>query len=180
MEEKLLIKRAAKGDDSAFEMLAGAYQGKIYSICLRVLKNETDAADAMQNALIKIYVHIGKYSGKSSFSTWVYAVARNTALDFARSKKKEVSIEELLYLPDMQEGQSSTERRAEDNEQRRVLAAMINALPQEQRLCILLKDIDGYAIEEIAEIVKAPVGTVKSRLHRAREKLRMLLKEKEK
>ena len=177
MEEVQLLQKAVKGDDSAFEELANAYQPRIYAVCLRVLKSEQDAQDACQETLIKIYTNIKKFRFSSRFSTWIYTIARNTALDLLRRKRPNISsIEDYkeagMDIPDMQSGPDA---KTEQNEIRHFITGMINSLNIEQRICIVLKDVDGYSIDEISDILNLPEGTVKSRLHRGREKLRVLI-----
>jgi len=179
MDEQRLICRARKGDDRALEALIERYRAKIYSICLRFLCAEQDAQDAAQEAMIKIYCSLGKYNSRASFATWIYAITRNTALDHLRAIRRDrnESYDELVK----QSGalfiaEDITASAAEKSERSAELVRLVNQLPQEQRICLILKDIDGYSCEDIAVILKQPLGTVKSRLHRARGRLQEMIR----
>jgi len=180
MQEKQLIVAARKGDDAAFEKLIERYRAKIYGICLRLLCAEDDAADAAQETMIKIYLSLGHYHFRASFATWVYALAKNTALDHRRRRSfhREVSMD---ALPDGGESliilEDRTGEALEARERRQELIRLIHMLPEEQRICLILKDMDGYSCEEIAEITGFTLGTVKSRLHRGRDRLQKLIRE---
>ena len=180
MDERQLIIAARKGDDGAFEKLIERYRVKIYGICLRLLCDEHKARDAAQDAMIKIYLSLKHYHFRSAFATWVYSIARNTAMDLRRKNERKQDIA-LDGLPDGGESLVIVEDRTgeslEQRELRRELAEMIRQLPEEQRRCVILKDIDGYSCEEIAEIVGISAGTVKSRLHRGRDRLQRMIRE---
>ncbi len=177
MDEARLIRSAARGNTAAFTALTERYRQRIFAVCFRVLKNNADAQDAAQEALVKIYLKLSSFGFKSQFSSWVFTIARNSALDLLRKKKQDVSMEALsesgfeLPSPGL-----LPETSAEHAELKLTLTALINSLPPEQRDCLVLMDMDGYSIEEIGEILSIPTGTVKSRLHRGREKLRDMLK----
>ena len=179
MDEQKLICRAQKGDDRAFEALIERYRAKIYSICLRFLCAEQDAQDAAQEAMIKIYCTLGKYHSRSSFATWVYAITRNAALDHLRAlrRSRNESYDDLaeqggaIFILD-----DVTAESAEAADRKRILTELINRIPKEMRICLILKDIDGYSCEDIAVILRQPIGTVKSRLHRGRARLQELIR----
>ena len=176
MVEEQLVKRAIRGDSAAVEELLNAYQPKIYAVCFRVLKSEHDADDAAQNALLKIYLNVKKFRFSSSFSTWVYTIARNAAFDILKRQKGNISADELKESGfDVPDTTASVEERVVNDEMKKKVSECISLLNSEQKQCLVLKDIDGYAIEEVAEILALPVGTVKSRLHRGRERLKELL-----
>lgn len=180
MDERQLILAARKGDDAAFEKLIERYRVRIYSICLRLLCDANEAGEAAQETMVKVYLSLKHYHFRSSFATWVYTLARNTALDQRRraERRKDISLDEL---PDGGECLVMVEDRTgealEQRELRRELAEMIRQLPEEQRRCLILKDIDGYSCEEIAGIVGISEGTVKSRLHRGRDRLQKMIRE---
>lgn len=172
MRDELLIKRAKKGDINAFEELAIKYRDKIYAVCLRITKNEADAFDAAQECLIKIYLKIEFFDMKSEFSTWVYTIAKNTSLDIIRKRKRERFGEETEFLIDNVVDKIVPEGETLRSELRREIIEKVNMLPEEQRQAIILRDIEGYSYTEAAEILKISQGTFKSRLYRARERLR--------
>jgi len=181
MDEQRLIIAAQKGSDAAFEELIEHYRTKIYMVCLRILRAEDDAQDAAQDCMIKVYLSLNRYHFRSSFATWVYSVARNTAVDHMRQRDKNKNIS-LDALPDGGESllilEGGTGEFTEQNDFVNELIELVNKLPEEQRKCVILKDIDGYSCEEVSEITGYPPGTVKSRLHRGRERLQKLIKDR--
>jgi RNA polymerase sigma-70 factor (ECF subfamily) len=176
MDERRLIRQILQGDIDAFETLAGGYQSKIFALCLRILKNEQDALDAVQESLIKIYKNLDKFKFRSSFSTWIYTITKNTAFDAFRRKKNDVSFDDISEFTWSEQTSYGLEDSVVDAETRGSIYRMINELRHDQRSVIILKDIDGYSYEEISVILDIPIGTVRSRLSRAREKLRAALK----
>jgi len=179
MDEKVLINRAKEGDMESFEMLARSYQNRIYYLSLRILKNEQDAFDASQEALIKIYRSISRFEFRSAFSTWVHTITKNACLDFIRKNSAFTYTEDIYQLPMEtigQSGEGNPETRYENKEDGQRLAAFVNTLPGEQRKILILRDMEGYRYEEIAELLHLPVGTVKSRLNRARKKLSAMIR----
>ena len=140
----------------------------------RFCRNAQDAEDVAQEAAIKIYRALGRYRAEAAFSTWVYAITRNAAMDFLRRRKKvqeaEYSLpiwEFSLVLPEAGVLDAMAVR-----EGLRALYALIEALPPAQREVLILRDVDGYAYEEIAELLGISLGTVKSRIARARAAVR--------
>ena len=171
-----LVKKAQNGDLRAFEQLLGEYQGKIYNIALGIMGNPHDAEDAVQNALIKIYRAIGSFKHRSKFSTWVYRVATNVCMDEVRKKKRtsSVSSDELgeeIFSSDI----NTPEANAINNEKMLHLKKAISSLRDDHRRVIVLRDINGFSYEEIACITSSSVGTVKSRINRARASLKDIL-----
>ena len=168
---------AQKGDQDAFCALISQYENKIYSIAYKFMQNSHDAQDAAQDAMIKMYGSIGKFSFQSAFSTWMYRVVANTCLDALRrrrqgappSGKEEVSIS--------REGNPDEE--AINRELGRNIRLAVQELSEKYRMVLVLKDMEGLKYEEVAGILGITQGTVKSRLFRAREKLRKLLVEKQ-
>ena len=147
MEESRLIQRASDGDASAFNTLMGTHERRMYAVALRMCGNPEDAQDCLQEAMLRIYRAINGFKAQSSFSTWVYRITMNTCLDELRRRKN----------------RPNTSRQ---------LQAFIRELPEDMRAAIVLRDIEGYSYEEIATMLDANVGTIKSRISRGREKLR--------
>ena len=184
--EKNLLDRAKKGDVEAFERLVEGYQKKAFNIAYRMMGNYDDANDLAQEAFIRVYKSIGNFKEESSFSTWIYRIVTNVCLDELRKRKNRnvVSIDEDVKLDDSEvkrqiESDGPTpEELVERNELKRVVGEAIKELSEEHRLVILLRDIQGFSYEEIARIVKCPEGTVKSRINRARQALKDILKTK--
>ena len=183
-EDTLLAYKAADGFDSAFETLVRKYERLVSTCVYSVVKNPEDVADVSQDVFLKVYKSIGSFKGESEFSTWLYRIAKNTALDFVRKQKQSaLSIDssgpegEGLELRDDNES-SNPEKSALRNEKKEILLNAVNSLSDEHREIIILRDFNDYSYEEISDKLNIETGTVKSRLFRAREQLRkVLLKE---
>ena len=181
--EDLLIKRAQSGDVAAFEALIEAYEQKVFHIAYRMAGNPDDAADMAQEILLKIFRNVGKFKGESKFSTWVYRVATNTCLDELKKAKRKAaySLDEEFETEEGQLGVEvadtapTPEQRVEGQEIRDAITEAISRLSEEHRQIIILRDINGLTYEEVADILDCSLGTVKSRISRAREQLRKIL-----
>lgn len=171
MEDLRTIKKALKGDTSAFEALVKKYDSRVYYICLEITKNTADAEDAAQESFIKAYGYLGRFRGDSAFSTWMYSIARNSALDVIRRRKETVNIDEQAELPG-ETLEFDPEGSAVSKESANTLKKLILALPEDFRQVLILREIEGCQYSEIAEMLGIGEGTVKSRLSRARSKLR--------
>ena len=177
--EMEIVRRVIKGDTDAFETLVTENQKKIYNLAYRMVRNEQDALDLTQEAFLKAYRSLSQYRGESGFSVWLYRLASNICIDFLRKKKKQ-NIVSLVYdgedgetaEMDIADESQSPERVLEKSEARRAVAAGLEKLSEEHRKIILLRDVDGYSYEEIAAVLSIEMGTVKSRLARARSALR--------
>lgn len=170
MEERILIEKCINRDSNAFESLIVKYESKIYNLCFYLLKNKEDASDASQEVCLKIYKAINKFKGDSKFSTWLYRITYNTCLDYIKKRKDELSFEEVLSTDNSFE--SKTEGIIEDRELKFELKRCILKLSNDFKTVIILRDIEGLAYQEMAEVLNIEVGTVKSRLNRAREALK--------
>ena len=175
MEESKLIRRAPDGDAASFTTLMGMHERRMYAVALRMCGNSEDAQDCLQEAMLRIYRSISGFKAQSSFSTWVYRITMNTCLDELRKRKNRpnTSLDGLLdagWAP--VDGGESPEGHALRGEVRRSLSQFIQELPEDMRAAVLLRDVQGYAYEEIAQILDTNVGTIKSRISRGREKLR--------
>lgn len=177
-DDELLIRRAQQGDGKALEELLFAYEKRVYNIACRFMGNESDAFDMAQESLIKIYRGIASFKGESSLSSWVYRITVNTCMDGLRKRKNapislEYSIEKGVPFEDVctetPETQALSLERAED------IQRAINVLADNYKAVIVMRDIDGFSYEEISQMLKISVGTVKSRINRGRQKLRELL-----
>lgn len=180
MDEQTLVRRAQGGDRRAFEELVRAYEAKVYAMALRWTNDREDALDVSQETFLRVFRFIGGYDARSSFSTWLYRVTINVCKDLAlrRGRVREQPIDKdddescEIQLPDER---YEPERVFEKKERAQALHAAITALPEEHRTMILLRDVNGLSYREIAELMELEEGTVKSRIFRAREKLRLLL-----
>ena len=181
--ERWLIEESRKGNVDAFEELIKDYKKSAYNIALRVMRNVEDAEDASQEALIKIFKNISSFNMNSTFKVWMYRIVVNTCLDFKRKKSlNAVSIDETLDLGSGREVQreisdetSNPDALVDRNYSTRLVSDAINMLEDDFKTIIILRDIKGFTYEEISEILTCNLGTVKSRLSRARKRLKELL-----
>lgn len=177
-EDERLVEKALDGDAGAFETLMEKYERKMYAVALRMCANREDAQDCLQDAMLRIYKALPSFKGQSSFFTWVYRITMNTCLDDLRRKKvrQATSVDQLIELGWSPTDEEDTPERHHDrSELRRNLSKAISLLPEEMRAAVILRDIQGFSYDEIAETLNTNVGTVKSRISRGREKLREIL-----
>jgi RNA polymerase sigma-70 factor (ECF subfamily) len=185
VNEKLLIDKAKAGDIQSFEMLVEKHQKRIFNIALRVIGNHADAADLAQNALIRIYKSIGNFKEESSLSTWIYRITMNVCFDELRRRKnrKLISIEQEIQLDDgdvkrqLESESPQPSEAAEKKELKSIVRNAIEQLSDEHKEVIILRDLQAFSYDEIASILDLPVGTVKSRINRARSALKKILTE---
>ena len=184
MSEEQLIRRAQQGDNGAFEELLLLHQKKVYNLCLRMSANPDDALDLSQEAFLRAWRSLGQYQFEANFSTWLFRLTSNICIDFLRRKKRrqETSLTESyddsdegaeLSVPDAQPG---PEQQAMTNETKIELARAMEQLSPEHREILQLRVIEDLQYEQIADILGVRVGTVKSRLARARLSFRKILK----
>lgn len=169
-----LIKKAQSGDLRAFEQLVEQHYTRIYNIALGIMGNPHDAEDAAQNVLIKIHRAIGDFKLQSKFSTWVYRITTNVCMDEMRKRKRNQSVSSDDLAEDAF-GTDDAESHALRREDVESLRNAIAALKDEHRKVIVLRDINGFSYEEIAQLTGSSVGTVKSRINRARTALKDIL-----
>ena len=181
-EERDLIRQCQKGDVQAFRQLVERYEDRIYGLACSILGDSEMAKDAAQEAFIRVYRALGKFEGRSSFYTYLYRITTNVCLTFAQREQRRpdrVSIEGMQEMSDMtldrfwgtDEPQNDIERIGLREEIQKVL----NHLSPDHRAVVIMKDIEDLSQEEIADVLDVSVGTVKSRLSRARARLRDLL-----
>lgn len=181
-EERALIERCKRGDLGAFNDLVRKYEKQVYNFAYRLTGNYDDANDVAQDAFLRVFNAIGTFRGDSSFSTWLFRITTNVFLDERKKAKShpQTSLDEYLEL-----GESSVARQIEDpsptpeavleeSERAQILLKAVGDLPEYQRAMVTLYHTQQKSYEEIAEIMDLPIGTVKSRLNRAR----LALKEK--
>ncbi len=182
-DERMLVKKAQKGDGKAFEILMEEYFKKIYNIALRMTNNADDAADMTQEVMIKLFRNIGSFKGDSKFSTWVYRVATNTCLDELKKMRRhshaslnaEIDTGEGEVAIEVEDTAPTPEERAERSELKGMVAAAVEKLSPDHRAAIILRDIRGFSYDEIARILNCSEGTVKSRISRARAQLKAVI-----
>jgi RNA polymerase sigma-70 factor, ECF subfamily len=181
LDDILLLDRFKNGDHAAFEELVLQYQDRIYNLCCHMLGNTHDAQDAAQDTFIKAYRNLAKFVPEASLYTWLYRIATNTCLDY----KKTPFFESLLktsdegdeYLAEQISHEPSPERLYESKQTGYALQKSLKLLSPKLRAIIILKEIEGLPYEKIAEVLDISIGTVKSRISRAREELRELMEE---
>ncbi len=175
-----ILKRFNNGDASAFEELILKYQDRIYNLCRHMLGNTHDAEDAAQDTFIKAYQNLNKFTPEASVYTWLYRIAVNTCLDYKkRPFFKSLFIktnEDEEYIPEPVSEEASPEKLYESKQLGLALRKNLGKLSLKLRTVIILKEIDGLSYEEIAEVLDVSIGTVKSRISRAREELKVLMK----
>lgn len=184
--EQHLLERSRAGDVAAFEELIEAYQKKVFNLACRIVGNYDDAADLAQEALIRIFRSIANFRGQSSFSTWIYRITTNVCLDEIRKRKnaRMLSLDEEIHTDDgemkrqIMSDEPLPDEIAEREELRSLVSDAIQSLPEDQRLVITLRDLQGLSYEEISKILDCPGGTVKSRINRARQALKNVLYDK--
>jgi len=186
METDILVKQLKSGDQEAFNELVRLYSKKLYYLCLKILQNEGDAEDMVQNVFVKAFLNINKFEEKSSLSTWLYRITVNVCNDFLRKKKKENLVplyntddDDKEYELGIADEKENVEETVLENERKKELHAAIGKLKPKHRELIVLRDLEGLSYEDIAKILKMNVGTVKSGINRARAALLEKLKEKE-
>jgi len=175
LNEEKLIQLASKGDAQAFNELMAMHERRMYAVALKTCSNHEDAQDCLQEAMLRIFRSISSFKGQSSFSTWVYRITMNTCLDELRRRKNRpsTSLDSLLdsgWSPS--DDRDSPEKHAIRMTKQQQLRQFIEELPEDMRAAVILRDIEGYSYEDIAGMLNANVGTIKSRISRGREKLR--------
>lgn len=176
--EQDLIRSAASGSSRAFEELITPYERRMYALALRMCGNTEDAKDCLQDAMLRIYRGLPSFRGDSSFSTWIYRVVSNVCLDFHRRNKGKgnASLDELHESGiEPKDSKPTPQTELERSELKRQLSNAIQSLPEDLKSAVVLRDIHGLSYEEIGEVLDINVGTVRSRLFRARSKLREIL-----
>jgi RNA polymerase sigma-70 factor (ECF subfamily) len=179
-DETELIQRAKKRDARAFSVLVERYQRRVVGVALAVVHNQDDAIELAQETFVRAYENLGKFESRSSFSTWLYRIAANLAIDFRRREGRhtvlhgEEAENELQRMPS-HSGDSFNETARGELSQR--IRDALKELTPEHRAVILLREVEGLSYDEISEVLQCPRGTVMSRLHYARSRLRGILKD---
>lgn len=171
VDERDLVRRSCAGDLDAFENLVRMHQDRIYNVAYRITGNHEDANDAAQDAFVRAYQGLSRFRQGAAFSTWLYRIATNAALDLVRRRPAPAAIELTADYPGAGDPGAEVHRREVN---RRVQDA-VGHLPAEYRAVVVLRDLQGLAYDEIARILQVPIGTVRSRLSRGREALRAQL-----
>jgi RNA polymerase sigma-70 factor (ECF subfamily) len=161
--DELLVRRAQRGERFAFDQLVERHEQRLYTLAARVLGSRDEAADAVQDALVRAWLALPKFRGDARFSTWLYRITVNAAHD-ARSKRRERPVEEPPDPVDPRDRFAEQELSGE-------LQRALDALDESYRVAVVLYDVLGCSYAEIAELTEVPEGTVKSRIFRGRSEL---------
>jgi RNA polymerase sigma-70 factor (ECF subfamily) len=185
-----IVERVRGGDRDAFALLVRRYQGRAYRLALRVLRDEEQARDAVQEALLKAYRSLGSFEGRSGFYTWLYRLVMNQCIDQIRRGKSDRNVEwedehsaplalgaEGRVISSGAEVGEAPEGRVARSRLAELVARAMQQLPEDARRTLQLREIDGLEYAEIAKVLGIPKGTVMSRLHYARKRLRELLQQ---
>jgi RNA polymerase sigma-70 factor (ECF subfamily) len=181
-EERVLVRRAQDGDVAAYEELVRIHQHRVLSVIGGILRGSEDVEDVAQQALAKAYFSIRRFDMRSAFGTWLYKIAVNECWDYLRKKK----VRRLVYEADLSEeqirkldsapdqgfsGASHREDAGRKAEQRQLVERLLGQLDEKDRLMLVMKEVEGFSVEEIGEVLGLNVNTVKVRLFRARGRL---------
>lgn len=174
-----LVKKAQAGDYAAFEELVTRHSGKTYALALGMLRNASDAEEVVQDTFLNVFTHLSTFRGDSAFTSWLYRVAANNALMKLRKRRREPvdSIETMLpsfhedghhtHMPGVWAARSA-DKLVDDKELAAILEGALGRLPEQYRVVLLMRDVDGLTNEEISDVMGLSIPAVKSRLHRAR------------
>ncbi len=171
-----LVLRVQRGDKAAFDLLVIKYQHKLVHLVNRYVKDPSEAQDVAQDAFIKAYKALGEFRGDSAFYTWLYRIAINTAKNYLLSRSRRHSdfeiemqdAEDIENAPQLKDIETPEDQLMND-QIIQVIKTAIENLPEEMRIAITLREFEGMSYEEIAEAMDCPIGTVRSRIFRARE-----------
>ena len=182
MTDQELVLRAKQGDQAAFEQLVADNQNKVYSLALRLIGDREEAADQAQEAFLKAWQGLNAFQGESSFSTWLYRLTANVCIDYLRRRNRRLGVESAVSLDDEEAGwaepadwEQDPHRQLERAERSRAVERGMAALPEHFRQVLVLREMAGLSYQEIGSALKLDLGTVKSRLARARLALRKIL-----
>lgn len=182
LEEKQLVRRAQRGDMAAYEELLRTHQQRVFAVVSGILRRREDIEDVAQQVFVKAYFSLRRFDLRSAFGTWLYKIAVNECWDYLRKKK----VRKLVYEADMSEEQvrqleavpeqpGSAPRSGGDAgqrvEQRELLELLLDELGEQDRLMLVMKEVEGFSVEEVGEALGLNVNTVKVRLFRARGRL---------
>jgi RNA polymerase sigma-70 factor (ECF subfamily) len=183
-DDAQLISQALAGQTAAFGQLVEKYQDRLYNTLVHVAGNAEDAKDVVQEAFVQAFLKLESFQGASAFYTWLYRIAFNVAATHRRRRGAMRTAEQTAIADGQLRGSEGASQAAEGpsdrlerDERCRQVRHAISQLPEEYRVVLVLREMEGYCYESIAEVLDLPVGTVRSRLHRARLQLREQLKE---
>jgi RNA polymerase sigma-70 factor (ECF subfamily) len=171
--EEVLVKRSARGDEKAFAVLVNRYRGMLFSMAYRILRDSGRAEDAAQDSFIKAYAALPGFKGDAKFSSWLYRICYNTCISEIRRRKPEVELDEAMAVTATGPAGEVRSRSIQATIQEEVAK-----LPDDYRSALTLYHFNGLSYDEIAQMQKKPMGTVKANIHRARAALKVRLLER--
>jgi RNA polymerase sigma factor (sigma-70 family) len=181
-DDKELIARARGGDEAAYRVLLEKYQRPVFSICLRMVRNREEAEDLAQDAFMKVFAMLDRYNPSYAFSSWLFKITSNLCIDAIRKRRVEtlpmdqpVQSDGGEYARQYESPDDDPARVFDKSEKMKQLSEAVDSLPPHYRVMILLRHQEDLSYEEIAETLEVPLGTVKARIHRAREMLKSRL-----
>lgn len=186
LDDACLIAAFKEGNNDAFQALVRRYEDRVFNLCLRMVSDEVESADLTQEVFLKVYRSIGNYQHDYAFYTWVYRIAVNACIDFLRKRKRHGNTVSLCVggsrgerepgrEMDIPDASGIPDALLEQAQLRDIMMDAISQLSDKLRTIILLKEVEGFTYEEISAVLECSRGTVKSRLFRARERLREIL-----
>jgi RNA polymerase sigma-70 factor (ECF subfamily) len=178
-EDRVLIERCLKGEERAFEELLNKYKAAVFSICYRMVRNRTDAEDLSQDAFIRTFSVLDRYDPSYPFSSWLFRITSNLCIDFLRRRRGDtISLDQPIAGAEgdiqrqLPAGTVKPDREMETKEMMATLEEAITSLPEHYRIIVVLRHQEQMSYEEIAENLGIPLGTVKARIHRARNMIK--------
>ncbi|RKZ07184.1 hypothetical protein DRQ05_03525 [bacterium] len=178
-EDKRIIEGCLAGKRGAFEELLEKYKSKVYSICIRMVRNPTDAEDIAQEVFVRVFSALDRYDPSFPFSSWLYRITSNMCIDFIRkTKDRPVSIDKPLsgddgeYAFQLPSDGAGPDRNVQAREMISILEEALARLPERYRMIVILRHEEQLSYEEISESLGIPIGTVKARIHRARNMIK--------
>ena len=177
--ESILVADLCDGDMTALAILVDRHKDLVYRVAMQITKNSDDASDVLQDAFLKVYDSINAFRQESAFETWLYRIVVNLSIDAVKKRKRQqesmASLSEVSDVHQNQDIQQDPTRQAERNELQEWVTQAINSLSIKHRSVVILHELEGLSHPQIADILDCSEGTVRSRLHYARKRLRVLL-----
>ncbi|MBF0429451.1 MAG: sigma-70 family RNA polymerase sigma factor, partial [Magnetococcales bacterium] len=174
--DRILVDYAQKGDNKAFELLVRRYQGRVAAVIARVISEQDKVLDLTQETFIKAYRALERFRGESSFYTWLYRIAVNTGKNYLLTKERGIpmsdeELEDSERMAPQLRNHETPERLILRREMMANLQMAINSLPEQMRMAIQMRDVEGHSYEEISLALQCPIGTVRSRIYRSRQEI---------
>ena len=177
--ESILVADLCDGDMTALAILVDRHKDLVYRVAMQITKNADDASDVLQDAFLKVYNSINAFRQESAFETWLYRIVVNLSIDAVKKRKRQqesmASLSEVSDVHQSRDAQQDPTRQAERNELQEWVTQAVNSLSIKHRSVVILHELEGLSHPQIAEILDCSEGTVRSRLHYARKRLRVLI-----